>query len=255
MAALVLALAAPPPAALAQDMTSQAFWDDIEKRTKEQQAEQARLNEEGARQAAAALEDQQAARSNEGAYTPNTFVSFPPEAWVAWVEEARASHQQQIEDRFGDDPAYKDLLRGVWTYYASDPKLTFKACAATFWTRGGGVSFVHLGGDDDYTLLGFFGATIPVVKRSRVIRLQLLQSGEMQEVTALNLNFDAARSLGMVLFNVRTPETLINAIEDTQDFEIMFNGETIAKGAWHSGLAARGEMLRCLKQQGYRLGK
>ena len=98
----------------------------------------------------------------------------------------------------------------------------------------------------DFTLLGFFGATIPSVRKPRVIKLELIQSGETQKVQAFNINLGSVKSMGMVLFNVHTPEILIGAIEDKQDFEIKFNGETIARGAWHSGLNARDEMSSCL---------
>jgi hypothetical protein len=254
-AALALALALPAHPGLAQDMTTQAFWDEIEQRNKDQQAEQARQNDEAARRTAADLADAQNSEPREPAYAPNTFVSFPPQAWADWVKHAQDTHQQELEERFGKDPAYQALLRGAWTYSASSPRGPLKTCAATFWTRNGGVSFVHLGGRGDFTLLGFFGATIPSVSTPRVVRLELTQGGETQTVEALNLNFGAVQSLGMVLFNVGAPDVLIGAIEDEQDFEIKLKGETIARGAWRSGLKARDEMASCLRSQGYLAGQ
>lgn len=238
--------------AIAQDMTSPAFWEDVDKRIKDQQAEESRQNQELARRNAEAVaEEQQQARASRAEYAPNTFVSFPPEAWSAYVKEEQNKHKQAVEDRFGQDPAYRALLRGVWTYAASPPQQKFKSCTATFWTQHGGVSFIHLGGPDEFTLLGFFGASIPAVKSPRVVRLDLTQSGETQSVQAYNINFDANKKMGMVLFNVRTPAILINAIDDRQNFEIKFNGEEIARGAWHSGLKARNELAACLRKQGY----
>ena len=104
---------------------------------------------------------------------------------------------------------------------------------------------------DDFTFLGFFGASIPSVKQPRTINMELIQSGETQRVRALNIHFGSIKSMGMVLFNVHTPSNLIGAIEDKQDFEIRFNGGTIAQSAWHIGLKARDELASCLRSQGY----
>ncbi|MBN9032673.1 MAG: hypothetical protein J0I23_23005 [Rhizobiales bacterium] len=54
-----------------------------------------------------------------------------------------------MEERFGKDPAHHELMKGVWTQRRSSPQQSPKICAATFWTRNGGVSFIHLGGKDD----------------------------------------------------------------------------------------------------------
>lgn len=250
--AAILALASMAPAgmALAQDMTTPEFWDDVDRNIREQQAEQMRLNQTLADEAMAQADGGDEG-GDEGGYAPNSFVSFPPQAWADWANHARETHQQELDERFGKDPAYQALQRGTWTYHASGPRQSFKTCAATFWTRNGGVSFVHLGADQDFTLLGFFGAAIPSVRQPRVLRLQLIQSGEAQTVQALNVNMGSVKSMGMVLFNVHTPKTLIDSIEDRQDFEIRSNGKVIARGAWHSGLKARDQMASCLRSQGY----
>ncbi|MBN9548572.1 MAG: hypothetical protein J0H31_06730 [Alphaproteobacteria bacterium] len=226
-----------------------AIWED-QQRVQAQQAEENRLNEAIRELNEQVAEDQEADSSGPG-YAPNSFVSFPPEAWADWVRHSQETHRQEEEKRFAQDPAYRALKRGTWTYHASGPEQSLRSCAATFWTRNGGVSFIHLGGGLDLTLLGFFGARIPSVKQPRTVKMELIQSGEVQRVRALNIHFGSVKSMGMVLFNVHTPATLIGAIEDRQDFELRLNGETIAKGAWHSGLKARDKMTSCLKGQGY----
>lgn len=221
-----------------------------QQRVEAQQAEERRMNEIATRMNEDVAE-MQANEPGEPEYAPNSFVTFPPEAWNDWVAHSQETHRQEIEDKFGKDPAYQALMRGVWTYRASSSDPSMKTCAATFWTRNGGVSFVHLGGGDDVTLLAFFGLNIPRVKSPRTINLELTQSGETQNVRATNLGFGAVESMGMVLFNVHTPEILIGSIEDNQDFEIKLAGNVIAQGEWHSGLEARAELVKCLKSQGY----
>ena len=178
------------------------------------------------------------------------FVSYPPEAWEEWVRHGQEVDQRNREELFAKYPAYRELMQGIWTFHSSG-----RNCGATFWTLNGGLSFVHLGGKENLTLLGFFGSGIPRVRKPRIIDLTLTQSGEAQRARALNLPFGPMKSMGLVLFNVRTPEILIGAIEDKQDFDIMSDGRSIARGAWHGGLHARDEMASCLRRQRYLTGK
>lgn len=231
------------PSAFAQD----AVWEH-QQRVQAQQDEERRMNG-----IVSEMNQGVAGTRADGSagYAPNTFVSFPPEAWDDWVKHGQEQQRQAIEDRFRANPAYEELLRGVWTYRDSGRSQSPRVCAATFWTRNGGVSFIHLGGKDDFTFLGFFGASIPRVDKPRTMSMELIQSGESQRVRVLNIRFGSVKSMGMLLFNVRTPAILLGAIEDRQDFELRSNGETLARGAWHSGLAARDKMASCLASQGY----
>ena len=113
MAVLALAAVVPASAVLAQDMTTRAFWDDVDRHIKDQQAEQQRLNEAAANQGGDEADESAGGRS--GDYAPNSFVSFPPQAWADWVKHAQETHQQELEERFGKGPAYQALLRGAWT--------------------------------------------------------------------------------------------------------------------------------------------
>lgn len=228
------------------------MWDH-QQNVMEQQAEQNRMFETG-RQMADDVAAMQAEGSRYPEYVPNTMVSFPPDAWNDWVKSNQESYQQDLESKFGNDPAYRDLMKGTWTYYASQPGQQPQSCAATFWTRNGGVTFVHfssMDGSPDSTLLGFFGNGIPAVDQPRTLEMELIQSGESQQVQVLNIHFALLKSMGMVLFNVGSPDTLINAIEDQQDFELKLDGNPVAKGVWHSGLQARSHMASCLQSQGY----
>ena len=225
-----------------QNRQTQEMW-----RSQQEQMDLLRRNSE-----AAAQQDEEAYdTSDTGSYAPNSFVSFPPQAWNNFAAHLLETHNQEIEDSFGKDPAYRDLLRGVWTFSRSSPDAAQKTCAATFWTRNGGVTLFHFGGANDLTMLGFFGTGIPAAKRPKIVTMDLTQSGETQRVRALNMHFGAVKAMGMALFNVNTPAILIGAIEDKQDFQIRMNGATIAQGAWHSGLKARNELAACLKSQGY----
>lgn len=240
----VLFLAGVATSALAEDIN-----EEITRRVQAQQEEERRMNEM-ARQLNVQVEEQADRPSDLPAYAPNSFVSFPPDAWRDFVKHAQDTHREEIEERFGKDPAYQALLKGTWTYRESDDRHPPPACEATFWTRNGGVSFIHLGGTVDLTLLGFFGASIPSVEQPRTITMELIQSGEMQKVRALNLHFGSIASMGMVLFNVHSPKILLDAIEDRQDFELRLDGKSIAHGEWHSGLAARDTLAACLKDLG-----
>lgn len=246
-AALLAFLLATPTAAWSQ-------FDEVwahQQRVQAQQAEEARLRDLAMDYGGPDDYEDEEYDDDDRGYAPNRFVSFPPEAWADWVRHGQEQSRQLEEERMASNPAYRALVQGTWTYLKSDPGDALKACQATFWTRNGGVSFIHFGGKEDFTLLGFFGAMIPSVKDPRLVELDLIQSGETQKVRAINLHFGPVESMGMVLFSVQSPKILLGAIEDRQDFEIRLAGETIAQGAWHSGLKARDELSACLKSQGY----
>lgn len=237
---------------LSRPSMADEIWDH-QQRVQEQQNEQMR-NFEAGQQMEADVADMQASGPRYPEHVPNTMVSFPPDAWNNWVKSNQESYQQDLETKFGNDPAYQDLMKGTWTYYASAPGQQPQSCAATFWTRNGGVTFVHFSGTDggaDSTFLGFFGNGIPSVDQPRTLAMELIQSGEVQQVQVLNIHFALLKSMGMVLFNVGSPDTLVNAIEDRQDFELKLDGNSVAKGVWHSGLQARSHMASCLQSQGY----
>ncbi len=236
----------------ATQATADELWDH-QQEIEAQQAEQRRVEETG-RQMANDVAAMQANEPPPPEYVPNTMVSFPPDAWNNWVKRNQELHQQDLEEKFGNDPAYQDLMKGIWTYYASPAGQNPKSCAATFWTRNGGVTFVHfagLQGVEDSTYLGFFGNGIPTVDQPRTVTMDLIQSGETQQVQVYNINFALVKSMGMVLFHIDSPAILIGAIEDQQDFELKFNGASIAQGVWHNGIQARNHMASCLQSQGY----
>lgn len=101
-----------------------------------QQAEERRMNEI-ANQLNQDVTDMQAADPGQAAYAPNSFVSFPPDAWNDWVKYHQEQHSKEVEDRLGRDPGYRLLLKGVWSYRSSPPGQLPNICAATFWTRNG----------------------------------------------------------------------------------------------------------------------
>lgn len=236
----------------ASNALADELWDH-QQQIEAQQAEQRRVEETG-RQMENDVAEMQEDEPPPPEYVPNTFVSFPPDAWNNWVKRNQELHQQDLEQKFGNDPAYQDLMKGTWTYYASPAGQNPKSCAATFWTRNGGVTFTHFGGlrgVQDSTYLGFFGNGIPTVDQPRTVTMDLIQNGESQQVEVLNINFALVKSMGMVLFNINSPDILVGAIDDQQDFELKFNGASIAQGVWHSGLQARNHMASCLQSQGY----
>ncbi len=241
MAATALA-SMTPTGVLAQD----AIWEH-QQRVQQQQAEERRIND-----LASGMYDDSDPDDGPGGEgnAPGAFAAFPPAAWADWVLHDQDVQRRNEEERLAKDPEYRALAQGTWTYRDADAKQSDPTCQATFWTRNGGVSFIHIGGKVELTLLGYFGARIPSAKPPRTIPVELIQSGQVQKVHALNLQFGSMGSVGMVLFNVHSPKILLDAIEDRQDFELRLDGKSIAQGEWHSGLAARDRLAACLKGQG-----
>lgn len=177
------------------------------------------------------------------------FASAPPEPWRNYIAESMELQQKHHEHRMANDPVYRKLNAGVWTFLQSDPGDPQPMCAATFWAINGGVTMIHWGGKLDITMLGFFGAMIPARKDPGIFMLDLTQSGEKQTVRGINMTFTPAPKLGLVLFAVPSAGALLNSIEDRQDFQIDYQGSTLMHGEWHSGLTARDALTKCLAAQ------
>lgn len=238
---LCLVGAAGPMASMvrAQD----AVWEH-QQHIQAQQAEERRIMEMGAAQGCCEEEGGGGAAQDENAAR---FNYYPPEAWDEWVRHGREMDIQADQARRASDPDYRALAEGVWTFDNRVTKDGARVCAATFWTLRGGVTLIHWGGQEDTTLLGYFGLMIPNPKKPKIVSLALTQSGETQKVRAISMRFPPAKQMGVALFMVPSAEAMVSSIEDSQDFQVELDGQTIAQGAWHSGLEARAALASCLK--------
>ncbi|MFA5120742.1 hypothetical protein [Zavarzinia sp.] len=183
---------------------------------------------------------------DSGPPEPPIFSADEFAALLAWERDnARAAEAKLLQD-----PAYRALKLGSWDYSESPPQETRRLCQASFLQLNGGVLLMDWAGDFRGTFLAFYGAAIPKAQGLDKVRVTLTQSGEAQTVKAFHMPFPWAKELGMIMFTVPSTEALITSIEDRQDFQIAMNGATVIRGEWHSGLAARDWLSRCIARRG-----
>ena len=178
---------------------------------------------------------------------PRSFVAPMPDLWTDLAGLLKGKTAVSETERIANDPVYRDLANGVWTYTSSDPTAAQGMCAATFWTQYGGVTLINWIDGPDTTFLGFFGLRVPKSQSPEQLKLSLTQSGETQTVQAFKMTFPPVPELGLVLFLVPSFDALLGSIEDRQDFKIAGDGTTFAEGDWHSGLEARDHLQACRK--------
>lgn len=170
---------------------------------------------------------------------------FDAEEWKILMAQSRKAEEWREAERM-KDPAYRRLKQGYWNYpeaNRNDPK---QICLATFLTPRGGVLLMDWVGENPGTFLAFYGAGIPTTQKIVRERLSLKQSGEMQNVQAFRGALPWEKRLGMVMFAVPSTQTLLDAIEDVQDFEVKSGDETYIWGEWHSGHQARDRLRQCI---------
>lgn len=138
--------------------------------------------------------------------------------------------------------------QGKWKVFQSLPQDAKLFCQANFPINTS--SGVLLMATDQAALMGFYGGAIPSTSANQNIKLSLRQSGETQTVQAIHLPYMWDKSKGMYLFTIPSPQALLAAIEDQQDFAVMFKGKTMLQGEWDDGNAARAWLSSCMDKHG-----
>jgi hypothetical protein len=182
------------------------------------------------------------------------------------IEEERRTVPPHLRE------VYEELLRGTWLFGQSRPEDPVPTCMAGFYFRQGGIMFLDWGGPEPGTIFAFFSTNIPRSRQVTRIRVQLEQSGEMQEVDAFH-TAHAFRRMGMVMLRVPSTEALLWAIDDVQDYRLLMDERQLTRSTtiigrmrdrggptgryrevlrnhWHSGLSARESLVTCLRDQG-----
>jgi hypothetical protein len=199
-------------------------------------------------------EQQQQQQSENSSYSPPPQRSYDPmEAKVNYAYslfQLFALKQQQLLE----DPLYRKYLDGSWDFFqdAKEPK-PGEYCVALFYRKGTILTLSGPGGDYKGALLSFWGQDIPRPKKLETVKVTLTQSNEpAQSVKALNYAVPGSE-FGTISFVVPTIEAALAGIEDVQSFDVAIEGKLVAQIEWHSGLAARENLRKCLSTRSKRL--
>ncbi len=158
------------------------------------------------------------------------------------------------KDRVLNDPKREKVEKGFWKVFQgkSDAK-PGEFCTAAYWQHDKMITISGPGGDYTGAMLGFV-ALIPDQLFPRAnnpnerqkVKVTLTQGNDPPAtVTAFN-SIIGDRS-GQIQFPVPTIDAALAGMEDTLNFRIDYENKKIFELEWHSALAARDVLKKCLK--------
>lgn len=169
------------------------------------------------------------------------------------VSQSVGKSAKEIEARKKDlkfKAAYERYHNGGWDYLQDgiSPK-PGEYCVALY-SRGDVMLRISgPGGSYSGALMTFSGGKITGSKDVRKIKVTLNQSdGSSQTVQAFNYQLPG-EAYASIAFAVPTIEAAMAEMKDSQGFEVLVSGQSVAKVDWTGGLAARSRLEQCLAKR------
>lgn len=160
------------------------------------------------------------------------------------------------QDRVLNSPRTEKMKKGYWQFFQgkSDAK-PGEFCTAVYWQVDKMITVSGPGGDYRGAMLGFIAiepqAPFPRPDNSKdvqKVKVTLTQGNDPPAtITAFNLTH--AGFSDEIKFAVPTIEAAMAGMEDTLNFRVEYQGSNIFELEWHSGLAARDMLKKCLQGQ------
>jgi hypothetical protein len=199
---------------------------------------------------------EQELHDGEGADYPPAPAADPMAAAMAAMSDVSRSvgkSAREIEARKQDPQfraAYDRYHNGGWDYLQDgvSPK-PGEYCVALY--SKGDVMLRISGPGSSYSgaLMTFSGGTITGSEKVRKIKVTLNQSdGSSQTVQAFNYQLPG-EAYASIAFAVPTIEAAMAEMKDRQGFEVLVEGQSVAKLDWTGGLAARLRLEQCLAKR------
>jgi hypothetical protein len=185
---------------------------------------------------------------------PSTYTAPPRDREGEKLEAQVRSMQLNGLERAKllNNPDYIRYLTGKWRLFPS-PKSEKKGEYCNIFFSRGGVILTVAGPGGDYKGAGliFMSADIPRPKKQEIVKVTLIQNNEPPTtVKAFNYS-NPDLPFGSIVVAVPSIDALLTNMEDVQRFDLQIDGKSVAKIRWHSGLAARAELRKCLSGKPY----
>ena len=146
---------------------------------------------------------------------------------------------------------HKKFTDGYWEFFqANSAAKPGEYCTAMFMRKEMSVAILGPGGDYRGALMMFMplteNADFPKSKQPRVLKVTLGQAKD-EPVTVGVFNFAVGQWDGpAIAFAVPTIEAALAGVEEKLDFRLDYEGKRIGEIEWHSGMAARDSLKKCL---------
>lgn len=183
--------------------------------------------------------------------------SYDPMDDLVSTAKKEINAQEAIDaskDRVLNDPKREKVEKGFWkVFQGKSGAKPGEFCAAVYWQHDRMIIISGPGGDYKGAMLGFV-ALIPDQSFPRAnnpserqkVKVTLTQGNDSPAtVTAFN-SIIGDRS-GQIQFPVPTIDAALAGMDDKVNFRIDYENKKIFELEWHSALAARDVLKKCLK--------
>lgn len=155
--------------------------------------------------------------------------------------------------RANNDPRRKKVDAGFWQFFQGKREARRgEFCTAVYWRRDKMIAISGPGGGYGGAMLSFIAIEPPEgfprpdnSRATQKIKVTLTQGSEAP-ATVTALNSTIAGMADEIKFAVPTIDAALAGMEDALRFRIDYEGREVFNLDWHSGLAARSMLKRCL---------
>jgi hypothetical protein len=180
----------------------------------------------------------------------------PMEDLVSTAKQEIKANQaiEASKTRAAKDPRRQKVTQGYWQFFqARQDARPGQFCTAVFWQADRMITITGPGGDFKGALLGFVAIEPPDgfprpddAKATQKIQVTLTQGTDAPaRVSAFNRTISGLAD--EITFVVPTVEAALAGMTDRLAFKIEHQGRQVFALDWHSGLAARERLKRCLQ--------
>ena len=161
---------------------------------------------------------------------------------------------EQSKDRVLNNPRREKMEKGFWQFFqGKSGAKPGEFCTAVYWQKDQMISVLGPGGEYKGAMLGFIAVEPKPPfprpdnpKEIQKVKVTLTQGAD-PSATVTAFNRTVADFADEVQFAVPTIDAALAGMEDKLNFRIEYEGSKIFELEWHSGLAARDMLRRCLK--------
>ncbi|MEQ1656463.1 MAG: hypothetical protein ABL960_12255 [Nitrospira sp.] len=158
------------------------------------------------------------------------------------------------KDRVLNNPRREKMEKGFWQFFqGKSGAKPGEFCTAVYWQKSQMISVLGPGGEYRGAMLGFIAVEPKPPfprpdnpKEIQKVKVTLTQ-GTDPSATITAFNRTVADFSDEIQFAVPTIEAALAGMEDKLNFRIEYEGSKIFELEWHSGLAAREMLKKCLK--------
>ena len=164
---------------------------------------------------------------------------------------ATSEKKQNLEAELANNPKYQMMKQGYWHF---EPRPSYlpkgDGCSAIFANLDGAVTVSGPSGEYRNAAITFWGGSIPIPKKPKMIPVTLSQTGANAAATVSAYNFAMADGkIGAVSLVVPDANGLISNMYDTHKFAVFLSNKKGLEIEWKGGKVASQMLSTCIAGQ------